>query len=420
MKGKNRTAANVILVFFAIVFLISYPFKDFFIGGLISGGSLAAFIGGLADFFGITAIFKKPLGINWPKKIFRTDIINNNREKFINTIVDTVENDLLNKDKLKDKFKSYELSLILTIFLKSKSGDKILEKAIEELSEFIVEENHKISDVSLDILIDILKKFNLSGFLYELIKYIIASGYEDKAIDKLVNILIVNLRSKDGLELINKIYIDSMKNYEQENSSRKIVNKVFLGNIMGISDEKAAKIIQDKAIGILKDILIKNNKNRILIKNRVDFYVEKLKSDEKLIYKIENYKEKLILENENLKSFMKSIIDNYINVNSENLTAWVDILKLEKKRVLSDLIRDKDKIYKLDKLIKDIMFKTIDEKHNEIGKLVKKNLDKYNNSDITKLMQEKVEDDLQIIRINGSVVGGMVGVITYLLTFWIA
>lgn len=420
MKGKNRKAANIILIVFAIVFLISYPFKDFFIGGLISQCTLAAFIGGLADFFGITAIFKKPLGINWPKAIFRTDIINNNRDKIIDTIVDTVENDLLNKEKLKDKFKSYKLALMLAIFIKSKNGDKILEKAAVEFSSFIINQKDEISEDSSHVFLEIIKKIKFSQFLYEIISYAVINGYEDKVIDKIVNVLIENLKSKDGFDLINKIYVDAMNSYENKSSNRKIVNKLFLENIMGISNEKAAKIIQDELIIVLKNLLMENDKNRIFLKKRIDFYIEKLESDEELIYKIESYKNTVILENENLKRFLKDIGNSYIDANNKDSNTWINILKLKKKAMLSELIKNKEKIQELDIGIKDLIFKVIDERHGEIGKLVKKNLDKYNNDEVTKLIKEKVDDDLQIIRINGSVVGGIVGIITYLLTFWIA
>ena len=38
---------------------------------------------------------------------------------------------------------------------------------------------------------------------------------------------------------------------------------------------------------------------------------------------------------------------------------------------------------------------------------------------IVNLIESKVGNDLQMIRINGSVVGGLVGMAVFLLTFWI-
>jgi uncharacterized membrane-anchored protein YjiN (DUF445 family) len=35
------------------------------------------------------------------------------------------------------------------------------------------------------------------------------------------------------------------------------------------------------------------------------------------------------------------------------------------------------------------------------------------------MIEPIIGNDLQLIRINGSLVGGLVGIITYMLTFWI-
>lgn len=407
---------------FAIVFLFSYAFRDNFIGGLISGCSEAALIGGLADWFGITAIFKKPMNINWPSAIFRTNIINKNRDKIINTIVDAVANDLLSKKKLKSKFASYKLSVVLMIFFKSKSGNEILDKAIYEITSMVLVEKDKIGRYTYDVLFSILSELKLNNFLYEASQWALVNGYEDKAIDKVIPMLIKNVRSKDSFELIQKVYNASMKNYEKKSTGRKLVDKLLLGNVLGVSSDATAKIIQDKLIIILDNMFSKNDQNRISIKKNIGRYIEKLKYDQVLICKIQDFKNKGLLQNQSLKKIIKDITENYIE-NNVNNTDQVDKLlkklKFEKRRILAKVLRDEEKVKIMDQALKEFIFKEIDERHGEIGRLVKKNLDKYNNDEITNLLKDKVEDDLQIIRINGSVVGGIVGIITYLLTFWI-
>ncbi|WP_026882789.1 DUF445 family protein [Clostridium akagii] len=419
MKRTNRRMANIILLIFAIVFLFSYAFKDNFIGGLISGCSAAALIGGLADWFGITAIFKKPMNINWPSVIFRTNIINRNRDRIIDTMVDAVENDLLNKDKLKAKFASYKLSVVLIIFLKSKIGDKLLDKVIDEFTSMALVEKEKIGTLSYEVILGVLHEINLNDFLYEGLQWTLVNGYQDKAIDKIIPVILKNVQSEDSFNLVQKIYHDSMKSYEKNSTGRKLVNKFLLGNVLGISSDKAAKIIQDKLIILLNHMLIKDDKNRIAIKNIMNQYIKKLKYDQVLINKIQDFKNKWLLENHGLKESIKDITVNYIENNVNRPYELFKNLKFEKRKILYNLLREEEKMQKMDETIKELIFKAIDEKHGEIGKLVKKNLDKYNNDEITNLLKEKVEDDLQIIRINGSVVGGVVGIITYLLTFWI-
>ena len=69
---KRTHIANYILVIAAIVLLLAYPVRDLFWGGLLTHVAGAALIGGLADWYAVTALFRKPLGIS-----FKTALIPN-------------------------------------------------------------------------------------------------------------------------------------------------------------------------------------------------------------------------------------------------------------------------------------------------------------------------------------------------------
>ena len=94
----NKNKATFILGAVSIGFFISYPFKHTLIGGLLAGGFGAAMIGGLADWFAVSALFRRPLGIP-----FRTAIIPRNREKIFQALVYMVENQILMKENIKSK-----------------------------------------------------------------------------------------------------------------------------------------------------------------------------------------------------------------------------------------------------------------------------------------------------------------------------
>ena len=63
---KTKPVATTLLVVMAIIFLISYPQQHDTFWAFIMHISGAAMIGGLADWYAVTALFTKPLGI--PKK----------------------------------------------------------------------------------------------------------------------------------------------------------------------------------------------------------------------------------------------------------------------------------------------------------------------------------------------------------------
>ena len=58
--------------------------------------ALAATIGGLADWWGVTALFKRPMGVNAPG----TDVLRNNYERLTTGLADFVSNDLLTAENV--------------------------------------------------------------------------------------------------------------------------------------------------------------------------------------------------------------------------------------------------------------------------------------------------------------------------------
>ena len=52
------------------------------------------------------------------------------------------------------------------------------------------------------------------------------------------------------------------------------------------------------------------------------------------------------------------------------------------------------------------------------GNLVREYLSGFTNDKLVAFIEERAGEDLQMIRINGSVVGGLVGMLIFILTFW--
>ncbi len=75
---KTKPVATTLLVVMAIIFLIAYPQRQDMFWAFIMHVSGAAMIGGLADWYAVTALFTKPLGIP-----FKTAILPRSKERLI-------------------------------------------------------------------------------------------------------------------------------------------------------------------------------------------------------------------------------------------------------------------------------------------------------------------------------------------------
>ena len=66
-----------------------------------------------------------------------------------------------------------------------------------------------------------------------------------------------------------------------------------------------------------------------------------------------------------------------------------------------------------DKLIKDFIAGVLEEYREQIPTMIRERLDKFSDDELTEFVEGHVADDLQMIRINGSVCGAMVGMFLY-------
>lgn len=87
---KRSNGANAVLLLAGLLLLVGYPFQDTFGGGLIMHTGMAALVGGMADWYAVTALFRKPLGIPW-----QTEWIPRSQEKIIRMAVHMVTREIL-------------------------------------------------------------------------------------------------------------------------------------------------------------------------------------------------------------------------------------------------------------------------------------------------------------------------------------
>ena len=102
--GRRSQIANYILIIAAIVLLLSYPFQDFFAGGLLTHLAGAALIGGLADWYAVTALFRRPLGIS-----FKTALIPNSKERIAEMARHMIESEILTVSNMYNVLKRHPI-----------------------------------------------------------------------------------------------------------------------------------------------------------------------------------------------------------------------------------------------------------------------------------------------------------------------
>lgn len=421
---SNKHKAMLILVIFTLGFLISYPFsKNNFWIGLISGACSASMIGGLADWFAVTAIFRRPLKMYWPRKIFRTEIIPKNRESIVKGLVDIVENELLSKENIKKKILDINMYEMLIKYIEEKSTDKEL----NSLFRYILNNFYRsLEDDKLEALLNStfkveIERFNISAFMSELIAFIRENGYDDELIDFSLDMFIGFIKHNKTHLVFTNFVEEVIKEYEGESSSRAMTIKMLLNFVLKKSPSDIAKMLENGIVDAIYEVKNIDNENRAKIKSQIDGFSNKLNYDMELRNNIEKWKNTNTRE---VTLFTKRVINSFkvfkeknYDLSQSKIGAKLDSIF---KNTLKDVINNSsDYNERFDSFIKEAIISFVNKKHSTIGTIVRDRINQFSTEELVELIENIAGNDLQMIRINGSVVGGLVGIITYLLTYYI-
>lgn len=410
----NNYKATCILGVVSLGFLISYPLQHTFIGGLFTGGFGAAMIGGLADWFAVSALFRRPLGIP-----FRTAIIPRNRERIFKALVEMVENEILMKENIKTQLENYNVSGILIHFMVEHRGKSYLKKI---LYRFLQDMLAQIKPEEIAAIIDNVVPYNskekvkISPYMIDILEWLIKNGYHEKMIDMMIDEFITVARNKQLKHLLSEVFVDIRENYERGMNRRKIFNR-----LMNLSPKQVASEAQQALEVILSEMKDTDHSMRKQINAWLNDFIIKLKTNERFQQSIEDWVQERILSKLNLGNYVaremftlygKEVVDH------KQMIRWLALITDQIDKLIADFEKDTERRAKLDLYIKTILSGWIDTHHGKIGMIVKDSLNEFTNDRLVNFIENKVGNDLQMIRINGSVVGGLVGMVIYLLTFW--
>ncbi|MCQ6559197.1 DUF445 domain-containing protein [Paenibacillus mendelii] len=421
MKKENvKNFADASLVVSFLGTLAVYPFQQSFIGGLFFSGLSAATIGGIADTFAVSALFRHPLRIPWPR-FMGTRIIPRNRERLVNEIVSMVQHELLSIPNIQRKLGNYHVASLLMTYLKERGGEQDMERLVQRFASDVLHtvDVRELADSVQNFLLDQAGELQISDLLADIGEWTIRNGYDDKLIEFFVHELIRLVKTEEFRELAERIINSAIETYENGRTNRKFVNSVA-----GISGDNLSKMVQEKLSLLLLELLSPEHPNHQKLKEQAASFVQRLRDDEALRARVEEGKLTLLAllrEQLDLGAYLEDWIQAYRQRAAEQpdgsaLFPW---LQQSIHSMIGKLDSNEAAIDRLDALIKKNVLVWIERQHSSIGKLVRDGLNAFSEEQLVQFVHDKAGHDLQFIRLNGTFVGGLIGIVLYLATFWI-
>ena len=398
-----RIIATGMLVVMAALFLVAGRFDDTSLAwGFVRAFAEAAMVGGLADWFAVTALFRHPLGLPIP----HTAIIPRNKDRIAYTLAQFLKDNFLTPSVVARRMRNIDVAGAIGRFLVSPPGEGRLREGASRLVADVLEalDEERLGGMVKGAVATRMRAMEASPMLGQSME---AGIDEDRHIPILDGIITWAGRTLDANEDMIRTMVTQRANWVMK----------FAG-----LDEKLSNGIIDGLRRLTIDMAVDTNHPlRLKAEEGMADLAWKLQHDPELRAKVEEVKNEII--------------------GNKAVTDWIDGLWEKARAGLLKAARDPDATMAgkfgdalrqlgttlqqddhlkstINKFTRRAIVGAVAAYGSGIVALVSDTIRGWDARTITGRLEAAVGRDLQYIRINGTIVGGLVGILIHAIDLW--
>ena len=398
-------ATTVLVVCFFTLIITKLLAANYPSLAIIAAFAEAATIGGLADWYAVVALFKRPMGLPIP----HTAIIPRNQDRIADNLGAFIEENFLAAGPVRQKLQEVDFADEMIKWLSDRGRSASLASFVAKLAPQML---HAVEETGLkgfasERVATQLKQTDMSPVVMEVLSGLTKDGRHQQLMDELVDALHRFLSNEDAIEAIRKRVAEEMPS----------------ALIIFRADEAILRRILKTAGALLEEL--KANKGHELRDEFESFfkkYVRRLKRSKTFAKRIDTMKSQL-LERPEVTGMADQLWATLVEFVETDVAADDSIL-IER---LTDLLVDVAQNLKgEDQLLSDINARMatavstfVDAQKHNLSKFVAEQVKSWDFNQMTLLIEANIGKDLQFIRFNGMIIGGMAGVVLFLIETFI-
>lgn len=397
---RMRRIATGLLGAAAVVFVVArileerYPWV-----GFIRATAEAGMVGAIADWFAVTALFRYPLGI----KIPHTAIVPTRKDRIGGSLGRFVERNFLSRDVLAAKVRSMEIGERIADWLqRPESAHRLAEHATGALVVMIQAlPDEEVEDLIERQLVTRIEETEATPLLANALSLVLSGHRRQELLD-------------GTLGLLERVLEDN-KDHLRERIEREIPWWIP----SPIDDKIYQKIVNGTESAIHEVRLDPDHPIRHRFEELVDASVDKLKSSPDLISRGEALKSEF-LRSSAMESFShrlwRDLKESLLPPSKGGRSDLAPPIERAIARFGETLRSDQVLLGKVNEWAERAVISAADEYRHEVGHLISATVAQWDPDETSRKIELQVGRDLQFIRINGTLVGGLVGLIIHTLS----
>ena len=393
-----RRIATGLLLLMALLFVVATHFEHSATWvGFLRAFAEAALVGALADWFAVTALFRHPLGLPIP----HTAIIQKNKDRIGASVARFLEHNFMTREVVTNEFAQIDFAGVAVAWLQrpehSRAVARQLTDAVPSMLRLI--EDDEVSRFLHGRVERLLAQVRFAPLCADVLAILVADGWHQALFDHL-------------LELVAKALDDNQAYIRQkihDNSPRWIPRAL---------DEKFFFRLLDGLDDVIAEMKQADSTWRARFQEAADALVQRLRESPE-------YEQKIA-------ALVATAVHHPVFV------GYVDALWQETRaRLLRDVLSDQSRLalrteqallalctalagapavqQRLNDWLRDFAADAIVRRRGAIAALVERVINQWDGETVAQKFELYIGKDLQFIRINGTLVGGAVGVALHLI-----
>jgi uncharacterized membrane-anchored protein YjiN (DUF445 family) len=407
-RRQRRLALGVLLAAAALA-VAFFPLRATWWGGWMLAIAEAGIVGGLADWFAVTAIFRRPLGLPIP----HTALIPANWELMAARVGTMVGSRVLTKEYVAQEIARVDIaSLIARAAERLTSRD--LDVATRELARWLAAEmSPKAASDVITRLRDLLLDRPLAPVLAGALQMVRRHDWDQRIVTALAGSLAEALDRPAFRTTVGELVDDLLARYRERMGA---YPRFWIGvaSMLGLIDRE--RVLSALQAGLRQVAQEPDHPVRQRLMEAMSELPGRLRTDGRLAERVEAAKRDLLATpiatrviEDTAAALHRTLLADLERPRSE-VRVWI-VERLERAR--QALVADEELRLQLDRWGKARVLEIIERHHQRIAEFIENGVLALGPEGAVRLIEEHAGDDLQYIRVNGTVVGGLAGGLLY-------
>ncbi|MEO7726772.1 MAG: DUF445 domain-containing protein [Burkholderiales bacterium] len=402
--SRTKWIATSLFVLVTLIYLVSRWFERRYPGlAMVAAFAEAAMVGALADWFAVVALFRHPMGIPIP----HTAILPKNKGRLAANLGAFIASNFLGTATILARIRTFDPAAKLAAWLVKRDAAEMVGTYAAKGMAFWLDavEDVRVQRFLHDAVVARLKTADLSRLSGELLDVLTQNGRHQQVLDRVLKLANALLRRQATREMLAELI---------EKNLNAMLRAVNYNNVIGTF--VARKLV----VGLTRFLKEVAADERHALRQKFDRivhdFIARLKNDPEFRLKGEQIRDQILASPE-VSGYLKGLWLQLRNWLRNDLASADSHIKAQVTSAVQDmgekLRADPAMQAWINEKLLAMAGPLVEQNREKVGKFIADQVGAWDDKHMVRQLELNIGRDLQYIRINGTLVGGLVGLLIF-------